>query len=113
MAAITLLRLGVWPDLQTDAMASSITWVAANTGGPNVPKLPNLDLASVAITLSAGNAGMSRPNEGTDEPLIVNGPGGKRPSVPKIKGFLCCSARVRPKCLRLAPICHGRTPTGR
>src|SRR5262247_1615766 len=40
IAASTLARLGVWPDLQTAAMALSITCVAANTGGPNVPKDP-------------------------------------------------------------------------
>src|SRR5262249_31009048 len=77
--------------------------------GPNVPKLPNLDLASVAITLSAGIAVMSGPNEDTYEPLIVNVPGEKRPSVPKITVFLWCCARLRADCCALAAICQGRT----
>src|SRR5258708_40261917 len=54
IAASTLARLGVWPDLQTDAIASSITCCAANTGGPYVPKLPDLALAAAAIAASAG-----------------------------------------------------------
>src|SRR6266480_1471872 len=37
ICASTLARLGVWPDLQTAAIASSITCVAAKLGGPNVP----------------------------------------------------------------------------
>src|SRR5499427_3376694 len=111
MAASTLARLGVWPDLQTDAIASSITCCAANTGGPNVPKLPYLDLASAAITLSAGIAVMSGPNDDTYEPLMVNVPGENRPSVPKITAFLCCWARLRPNCCAFAAICQGRTTT--
>src|SRR5215471_21397871 len=92
IAASTLARLGVWPDLQTAAIAWSITCVAANTGGPNVPKDPYFVFASAAIALSAGIAVMSGPNEDTYEPLMVNVPGENRPSVPKITAFLCCWA---------------------
>src|SRR5713101_8977345 len=46
IAASTLLRLGVCPALQTEAIASSITCVAANTGGPNVPKDPYFAFAA-------------------------------------------------------------------
>src|SRR5260370_41480904 len=49
IAASTLARLGVLPDLQTDAIASSITCVAANIGGPNVPKEPYLAFAAAAM----------------------------------------------------------------
>src|SRR5437016_4018288 len=59
IAASTLERLGAWPDLHTEAIASSITWVAANTGGPNVPNAPYLDVAADTIELSAGIAVMS------------------------------------------------------
>src|SRR6516225_1648707 len=111
IAASTLARLGVWPDLQTDAIASSITCCAAYIGGPNVPKLPYLALAAAAIAASAGIAVMSGPNEDTYEPLIVNVPGENRPSVPKITAFLCCWARLRPNCCALAAICQGRTTT--
>ena len=76
--------------MQTEAIASSMTWVAANTGGPNVPKVPYFDFAWAAMSASAGIAVMSGPNEDTYEPLIVKVPGEKRPSVPKITAFLCC-----------------------
>src|SRR5499433_1048608 len=111
ICASTLARLGVWPDLQTAAMAWSITCVAANTGGPNVPKEPNFAFAAAAIAESAGIAVMSGPNEDTYEPLIVNVPGENSPSVPKIRAFLCCWARLRPNCWALAAICQGRTTT--
>src|SRR6516225_893968 len=111
IAASTLLRLGVWPDLQTDAIASSITCVAAYTGGPNVPKFPNFCRAALAIAASAGIAVMSGPNEDTYEPLIVNVPGENSPSVPKITAFLCCWARFRPNCWALAATCQGSTTT--
>src|SRR5580700_3080866 len=65
IAASTLLRLGVWPALHTEAIASSITWVAANTGGPNVPNDPYLALAAAAIEASAAIAVMSGPNDET------------------------------------------------
>ena len=97
--------------MQTEAIASSITCVAANTGGPNVPKDPYLAFAAAAIAASAGIAVMSGPNEDTYEPLIVNVPGENRPSVPKITAFLCCWARSRPNCWALAAICQGRTTT--
>src|SRR5258708_39525440 len=54
---------------------------------------------------------MSGPNEETYEPLIVNVPGEKRPSVPKITAFLCCWARLRPNCCALEATCHGSTTT--
>ena len=54
---------------------------------------------------------MSGPNEDTYEPLIVNVPGEKSPSVPKITAFLCCWARSRPNCWALAATCHGSTTT--
>src|SRR5258707_5930728 len=111
IAASTLLRLGVLRDLQTDAIASSTTCVAANTGGPNVPKDPYFDFAAATIAASAGIAVMSGPNEETYEPLIVNVPGEKRPSVPKITAFLCCWARLRPNCCALEATCHGSTTT--
>src|SRR6516225_5357227 len=75
IAASTLARLGVWPDLQTDAIASSITCCAANTGGPNVPNFPNFANARATSALSAGIAVMSGPNEDTYEPLMLNVPG--------------------------------------
>ena len=106
-----MLRLGVCPDLQTDAIASSITCVAAYTGGPNVPKDPNFCRAALAITASAGIAVMSGPNADTYEPLIVNVPGENRPSVPKITAFLCCWARLRPNCWAFDATCQGRTTT--
>src|ERR1700748_2392376 len=102
---------GGTPDLQNDAIASSITCVAAYTGGPNVPKFPNFCRAALAITASAGIAVMSGPNEDTYEPLIVNVPGENRPSVPKITAFLCCWARFRPNCWAFAATCQGRTTT--
>src|SRR5438552_18727835 len=68
IAASTLARLGVCPALQTDAIASSTTCVAAYTGGPNVPKDPNFCRAALAITASAGIAVMSGPNADTYEP---------------------------------------------
>src|SRR5206468_6424178 len=111
MAASTLARLGVWPDLQTEAIASSTTCCAANTGGPNVPKLPYLALAAAAIAASAGIAVMSGPNEDTYEPLMVNVPGEIRPSVPKITAFMCCWARLRPNCCAFEATCQGRTTT--
>src|SRR5262249_18772918 len=111
MAAITLLRLGVWPDLQTEATAMSITCVAANTGGPNGPKLPYFAFAAAAIAPAAGVAAMAGADAGADEALIVNVPGENRPSVPKITAFLCCWARLRPNCWALAATCHGRTTT--
>src|SRR5690242_8912659 len=111
IAASTLARLGVCPALQTDAIASSITCVAANTGGPNVPNAPNFALAAWAIAESAAIAVMSGPNEDTYEPAIVNVPGENSPSVPKITAFLCCCARFRPNCWAFAATCHGRTIT--
>src|SRR3984957_3615942 len=54
IAARTLLRLGVWPALHTEAIASSITCVAANTGGPNVPNDPYLAFAAAAGEGSGG-----------------------------------------------------------
>src|SRR5580698_3206196 len=92
-------------------MASSITCVAANTGGPKVPNVPYLVLAACAIDASAGIAVMSGPKDDTYEPLIVNVPGENRPSVPKMMAFLCCWARSRPNCWALAATCHGRTTT--
>src|SRR5262249_52607294 len=111
LAASTLARLGVWPGLQTDAMASSITCCAANPGGPNVPKLPYFAFASAAIAASAGIAVMSGPNADTYEPLMLNVPGENRPSVPKITAFLCCWARLRPNCCAFDATCQGRTTT--
>src|SRR5216683_7640162 len=111
IAASTLLRLGVWPDLQTEAIASSITWVAAKVGGPNVPNDGYFAVASATIDASAGIALMSGPNEDTYEPLIVNVPGENRPSVPKITAVLCCWARLRPNCCAFDATCHGRTTT--
>src|SRR6185437_10603972 len=111
IAASTLARLGVWPDLQTEAIASSMTCVAANTGGPNVPKFPYFAFAVAAISWSAGIPVMSGPNEDTYEPLIENVPGENSPSVPKITAFLCCAARLRPNCWALAATCHGSTTT--
>src|SRR5690348_4672204 len=111
IAASTLARLGVWPDLQTEAIASSITWVAANTGGPNVPKAPYFAFAAAAMALSEAIAVMSGPNDDTYEPAIENVPGEKSPSVPKITAFLCCWARFRPNCWALAATCHGSTTT--
>src|SRR5947209_7221969 len=102
IAASTLPRLGVCPALQTDAMASSTTWVAANTGGPNVPNDPYFDFAAETIVASAGIAVMSGPNEDTYEPEMVNALGENRPSVPKIRAVLCCWARLRPNCWALA-----------
>ena len=90
IAASTLLRLGVCPDLQTDAIASSITCVAAYTGGPKVPNDPYYALAAAAIATSAGIAVMSGPNEDTYEPVMLNVPGENSPSVPKISAVLCC-----------------------
>src|SRR5262249_4016897 len=98
IAASTLLRLGVCPDLQTDAIASSITCIAAYTGGPNVPNCPYFCSAALAITASAGIAVMSGPNEDTYEPGMVNVPGENSPSVPKITAVLCCWARFLPNC---------------
>src|SRR2546421_8279548 len=111
IAASTLARLGVWPDLQTAAMAWSITCVAAKVGGPNVPKEPYLAFAAAAIAASAGIAVMSGPNVDTYEPEIVKLFGSYRPSVPKIRAFLCCWARLRPNCWALAATCQGRTTT--
>src|SRR5215472_1856189 len=111
IAASTLLRLGVLPDLQTEAIASSITCVAANTGGPNVPNDPYFALAAATIAASAGIPVMSGPNEDTYEPLIVNVPGENRPSVPKITAFLCCWARLRPNCCAFVATCQGSTTT--
>src|SRR5260370_30667234 len=111
IAASTVLRVGVLPDVKTDAIAWSTTCVAANTGGPNVPKDPYFDFAAATIAASAGIAVMSGPNEETYEPLIVNVPGEKRPSVPKITAFLCCWARLRPNCCALEATCHGSTTT--
>src|SRR4249920_171116 len=111
IAASTLARLGVWPALQTDAIASSTTWVAANTGGPNVPNDPYFALAAWAIAESAAIAVMSGPNEDTYEPLMVNVPGENSPSVPKITAFLCCWARLRPNCWAFAATCQGSTTT--
>src|SRR6476620_6428223 len=111
IAASTLLRLGVCPDLQTDAIASSITCVAAYTGGPNVPNDPNFCAAALAITASAGIAVISGPNEDTYEPLMVNVPGENSPSVPKITAFLCCWARLRPNCCAFEATCQGSTTT--
>src|SRR5581483_424967 len=54
---------------------------------------------------------MSGPNEDTYAPLMVNVPGEKRPSVPKITACLCCWARFRPNCWALAATCHGSTTT--
>src|ERR1700742_2150918 len=68
IAATTFPRLGALPLLQTDAIASSITCVAAYTGGPNVPKFGNFLAAATAISLSAGIALMSGPNAETYEP---------------------------------------------
>src|SRR5258707_4383982 len=100
IAASTLARLGVWPALQTEEMASSITWVAAKIGGPNVPNVPYF-LAAVTSDASAGIAVMSRPNADTYEPLIVNVPGENRPAVPKITALLCCLAKLLPNRLAL------------
>src|SRR5215472_17398882 len=111
IAASTLARLGVWPDLQTDAIASSTTCVAANTGGPNVPNVQPFALAAATIAASAGMAVMSGPNADTYEPLIENVPGENRPSVPKITAFLCSWARLRPNCWALVATCQGRTTT--
>src|SRR5215475_3131072 len=91
-AASTLARVGVLPDLQTDAIASSSTCVAANTGGPNVPNEPYLAFAVATIDSSDAMPVMSGPNDDTYEPAIVNVPGENRPSVPKITAFLCCWA---------------------
>src|SRR5947208_11630356 len=109
IAASTLARLGVCPALQTDAIASSTTWVAANTGGPNVPNEIFFALAAATIAASSGIAVMSGPNADTYEPEIVNVPGENRPSVPKITAFLCCSARFFPNCCAFAATCHGST----
>src|SRR6266851_5703022 len=98
IAASTLARLGVWPDLQTEAIASSTTCVAAKVGGPNVPKEPYFAFAAAAIAASAGIPVMSGPNEDTYEPLIANVPGENSPSVPKITAVLCSWARLRPNC---------------
>src|SRR5437016_9520768 len=87
-----------------------MTWVAANTGGPNVPYFGYLALAAAAIAASAGIAVMSGPNAETYEPGIVNDDDCV-PSVPKIVAFLCCSARFLPNCCALAATCHGRTTT--
>src|SRR5215467_12975278 len=65
IAASTFARLGVWPALQTEAMASSITWVAAKMGGPNVPKEPNFAFAVATSDASAGMAVMSGPKADT------------------------------------------------
>src|SRR5260221_8087827 len=111
IAASTLLRLGVLPDLQTDAIASSTTCVAANTGGPNVPKDPYFDFAAATIAASAGIAVMSGPNEETYEPLIVNLPGDNRPSVPKITAFLFFSAKFPPNFCAFEATLHGNTTT--
>src|SRR5262249_15727940 len=96
--------------LQTEAMASSITCVAAKIGGPNVPKDPSF-FAAATIDASAGMPLMSGPNEETYEPDAVNVPGEKRPSVPRITAFLCCWARSGPNCRALAATCHGKTTT--
>ncbi len=64
-------------------MASSMTWVAAKTGGPKVPNVPYLAFAVAAIDASAGIPVMSGPNDDTYEPLIENVPGENRPSVPR------------------------------
>src|SRR5215471_14075392 len=111
ICASTLARLGVWPDLQTAAIASSITCVAAKVGGPNVPKEPYLAFAAAAIGASARIPVMSGPKVDTYEPLIVKFFGSYRPSVPKIRAFLCCCARLWPNCWALAAICQGRTTT--
>src|SRR5262249_60389885 len=88
ICASTLARLGVWPDLQTAAMAWSITCVAANTGGPNVPNEPNFAFAAEAIAESAGIAVMSGPNEDTYEPLDRSMPGQNAPCAPEIGPFV-------------------------
>src|SRR6516162_3397969 len=111
IAARTLLRLGVCPDLHTDAMASSITCVAAYVGGPKVLKPPHFAVAAATIAASAGTALMSGPNVDTYEPLIVNDFGSNRPSVPKITADLCCCCRFRPNCCAFTANCHGSTTT--
>src|SRR5579863_1331226 len=111
IAARTLARLGICPALHTDAMASSITCVAANTGGPKVPNDPYLAVAAAAIAASAGIPVMSGPNEDTYEPAMVNTPGENRPSVPKITAVLCSWARSRPNCWACVATCQGRTTT--
>ena len=65
IAARTLARVGVWPDLHTEAIAPSTTCVAAYTGGPNVPNVPYFAFAAAAIAASAGIPVMSGPNEDT------------------------------------------------
>src|SRR5262252_7410611 len=89
-AASTLARLGVCPALHTDAIASSSTCVAANTGGPNVPNEPYLAFAAAAIDASAAIPLISGPKDDTYELAMVKVPGENSPSVPKITAFLPC-----------------------
>src|SRR5258708_9642097 len=102
IAASTLLRLGVLPDLKTDAIASSTTCVAANTGGPNVPKDPYFDFAAATIAPSAGSARMSRPNQEATEPFIGDVRRRTGPSGAPRPGLLCFLLRVPPTTLPLA-----------
>jgi hypothetical protein len=78
IAASTLARLGVCPDLHTAAIASSITCVAAKVGGTFGGALNPRAVAAAEIALSAGILVMSAPNMDTYEPGIVNAPGANR-----------------------------------
>ena len=68
ICARTLDRVGVCPDWQTEAIASSTTCVAAYTGGPNVPNFGKAALAWVTRLASAAIAVMSGANDETYEP---------------------------------------------
>ena len=66
IAASTFERLGVWPDLQTDAIACTSTSAASYVGTPNGPYGPYL-ATPVTIDLSSALVlpAMSGPNADT------------------------------------------------
>src|SRR5919106_2931425 len=89
------------------------TVVAANVGGPNVPKSPNSSSYAVASSWTAGSSRpvMSGANDDTYDPAIEKSSGEKSPSEPKMTASLPCSDIWLPKSWALAAICQGRNTT--
>ena len=66
IAASTFERLGVWPDLHTDAIAFMTTSAAAYVGTPNGPYGPYFATpATIALSSALGLPAMSGPNADT------------------------------------------------